>query len=78
MENWYKEEIEKEYDKVIQDFKTARTNAKISHKYIAKISGASQPSVTRFENKKTKVSLLQFMKYLDAIEYEIELKKRGK
>ncbi len=75
-------EFEREYEKIkheyllIDQVKNARQAIGMTQKELARKIGVSQQVISRFENEKHVPKLDNFLKILDGLDLEIEIKKK--
>ena len=71
-----KETISNEEFELISEIIKARIEKKMTQSELAKITGISQPNITRFEKNIHSASLSTIIKILDALGYNLKIEKK--
>ena len=71
-----KEAISNEEFELISEIIKARIEKKMTQSELAKITGISQPNITRFEKNIHSASLSTIIKILDALGYNLKIEKK--
>ena len=71
-----KESISNEEFELISEIIKARIEKKMTQSEIAKLTGISQPNITRFEKNIHSASLSTIIKILDALGYKLKIEPK--